>query len=161
MMDCPAEDIGLCRCKQDLKIFHSKDASYYPKAGFFRIGRKLYNGRRVGAGRHFWEGFISNHAWVIKAFVRFCGEHQFCLYAAIQNREVVMDVIMTVNAMINRLPPVMHVWRIQRQMRRFLQCKAEIEQRRLTALMALHPRLGCQSRVACLPEDVLLLILNQ
>ncbi len=41
---------------------HSADASYYPKACCFRLGRMLFDVRKFdkGLGKHFWETAVHN-----------------------------------------------------------------------------------------------------
>ena len=156
---CPAEDIGLCRCKQGLEMLHHEDASYYPKAGCFRIGRKLYNARWIGAGRHYWKQFILTPNWVVKSSFKVGVQHQFRFHGIIVSGAKTLNVIMPVKAMLYNLPPVMHIWRIQRQIRRFLAHKLNLNNRLVAVMMALHPLLGCQSPL-CLPEDVLRLTLG-
>ena len=130
------------------------DTRFYPKAGCFSYGRQLYSVRRIGAGKHFWEALISNKTGVIHSHLRHSGKDRLrTLYCTIKHEEGVRDIIMTVKLNMYGLPPIMHIWGIQRQMRRFLQHR--FEKRSVAVLMALHARLGCNSLLGCLPEDVI------
>ena len=151
---CPASDIGLCKCKLNLKMLHHDAFSFYPKAMCFRVGRQLYSVRRLAVGKHFWEVFLSNQTNLTRTSVQRIGEDSLrTLYSTIKQDEYVRTVVMTVKLSMYGLPPVMHIWSIQRQMRRFLQ------HRKVAVMMALHARLGVHSLLACLPEDVIMEII--
>ena len=157
-MHCPASDIGLCRCMEGLTMLTHADTRYYPKAGCFSYGRQLYSVRRIGVGRHFWEALISNKTGIIYSHLRHNGKDRLrTLYCTIKHEEGVRDVIMTVKLNMYGLPPIMQIWGIQRQMRRFLQRQSE--ERSEAVMMALHARLGCSSHLGCLPEDAMMIIL--
>jgi hypothetical protein len=54
-----------------------------------------------------------------------------------------------------------YIWRIQRAMRRFLTLTRKWEGRALAVMMALHSRLGGQSCLNHLPDDVLQAIVQR
>jgi hypothetical protein len=158
-LECPSLDIAMCKCTQDpSRMIHGTDATLYPKAGCFRVGRSLYNTRLFynSFGRHFWDLFIGNPAGICRRTVYLYSKHSI-YYAALAivqdggvNRRVA--VCFPIDPTIGGVMPVVSVWRIQRAVRGFLRHK--FNQRALAVMMGLHSRLGCQCSLSCLPADV-------
>ena len=154
---CPACDVTLCRCTdRGMGMLHSVDASLYPTAGLFRVGRTLYNGREFSTfGRHTWEVFISNAAGVSRRYV-YCWTH-YHLYGAFLQLQGGLGVSFAFTPTVNDMLPSVSVRRIHGVMRRFLRRKWE--GRALAVMMGLHGRLGSGSCVAEVPADMLCKIL--
>ena len=149
---CTVDDVTLCRCNLNpSEIIHGADASFYPKAGCFRMGKILYSARSCYSwfGRHMWEILIHNPG----------GVRQSCVYHSYHSINVRVGTGISFYFMptINGLLPSVHIRRIQRAMRMFLQRK--FEQRALAMTMGLHGRLGVTSCLSGLPEDIVARIL--
>ena len=156
---CPKHDVTLCRCNLNpSEMIHGIDASFYPKAGCFRLGNSLYPAREYFEpfGRHMWESFIHNPAGVSQRYLyssssRF--DYRGVSFYMLAGTGVSFYFLSTMNGLL----PSVHIRRIQRAMRTFLQRK--YEQRALATTMGLHGRLGDTSCLSRLPEDVLVKIL--
>ena len=156
---CPKDDVTLCRCSLNMsEMIHGIDATFYPKAGCFRLGKSLYSARVYFEtfGRHMWEIFIHNPAGVSQRYLyrssRRFNYHGVAFYM-IGGTGVGFYFLSTING----LMPSVHIRRIQRAMRMFLQRK--YEQRALAMMMGLYERLGDNSRVSGLPEVIVAKIL--
>ena len=152
MSTCTVDVVTLCCCNLNpSEIIHGADASFYPKAGCFRMGKILYSARSVYGwfGRHMWEIIINNPGDV----------RQICVYRYhhLINVRVGSGISFYFMPTINGLLPSVHIRRIQRAMRMFLQRK--FEQRALAMTMGLHGRLGVTSWLSGLPEDIVAKIL--
>ena len=146
---------GFCLCPNSPTFMRSHDATFYAKAGCFRIGRSLYSARSYGyTSRHFWQSFIhlpSGHRRRISVMPR-----GFVLYFDISISE--LSVLKHVERpFINGVLPMIHVWRVQRAIKRFLREKLA---RRVAFMMSAHPRLGSSSTLACIPPELLHKILR-
>ncbi len=54
------ENIANCKCGV-FGMIHSKDSSYYPSFGFYRVRNEIYDVRQIEhLGRHFW-AFVVDH----------------------------------------------------------------------------------------------------
>ena len=136
-----------------MEMVHNAHVSYYPRAGFFRVGRRMYSARNMTfMGRHFWPFLVDSHsrpgAVVILRdsvcnafFVALRGPDQRNQFNAVQ-----FYICPTVAG----LTPITHVWRIQRAVRGWLR-----ERRALATMMAWHVRLGEASALVTLPCDVM------
>lgn len=153
MRACPQTDVVHCLCGQ-AEMMHGNNASYYPSLGFFSTGRRLLHVASCRFGGHFWHAVISTPS-------RF------------SNMTVASDKILRVYHLIldfdmdggrgvaySRIPhtlraatPIVHLWRIQRAVRRFLADR--FQRRALALMMAFHARLGAGSLLAALPEDLI------
>ena len=140
-----------CRCRiNPLHLIHGTDATFYPKAGCFKMGQALYSMRPFhdSIGKHFWEMFITNSASTCRRNV--LPYRPDSVYYAF------MHIVTSGDRMsfpVERISTAVHIWRIQRAMRSFLKRRLQI--RRLAIVMGLHPRLGNQCSMACLPAEVL------
>jgi hypothetical protein len=139
-------------------MIHGTDASFYPKAGCFRLGSSLYPAREYFQtfGQHMWESFIHNPAGVSQRYLynsssRF--KYRGLSFYMLAGTGVSFYFLSTMNGLMSSV----HIRRIQRAMRLFLQRK--YEQRALATMMGLHGRLGDTSCLSGLPEDVLAKIL--
>jgi hypothetical protein len=130
-------------------MMHSETASVYPKAGCLRIGRSLYSirGLYTAVGKHLWGRLICNDAQPHTQ--RYFMNNQ--LYVGFNMGEG-MCRCLKMDTTIAGVTPVVHVWRIQRAIRRTVQQRAE--ERALALSMGLHARLGSHSQMAELPADV-------
>ncbi len=157
--ECPAGvDITMCFCVPlQRTMIHSADASFYPKAGLFRVGKTLYNARSAVNffGRHAWEAIIGNSAAIGKRRVfHLSGTHVYAL-----NLRLVCGTGMTVffePAINGKSLPSVYVRRIQRAVRCFLW--RGFESHRLALMMGLHTRLGVASCLADVPSELLRII---
>jgi hypothetical protein len=131
-------------------MIHNKNVSYYPKAGMFREGRKMYSVRHFGLSDAMWYEMMArspeilyienrggNGVWI--TLLRYYYGSDWIGYVQFQN-----------------IYPVIHVWRVQRAVRLFL--RKQYEQRALALAMGQHARLGGElCAYACLPADLLAL----
>ena len=155
---CPVDDVTLCRCNLNAsEMIHGADASLYPKAGCFRVGKILYSAREFYNvfGRHMWEMFIHNPAGVSQRRVYLLG--RFGLYSVKFILISGTGISLFCTSTIHGLLPSVHIRRIQRAIRAFLRLK--FEQRALAMAMGLHERLGERAGVSGLPVDIVAKIL--
>ena len=130
-------------------MMHNGDVSFYPKAGMFRLGRSLCNARNNQYDDRFWRELATSSP--LLAFRRGRYIH-YRLLKIVHAPGLEASVIITPT--IGAITPVVHVWRIQRAVRRFL--KLRLEQKAFAVTMCYHKRLGSGScAIACLPPDVL------
>ena len=149
-MECPSLNAIDCRCKiNTLRMIHGADATFYPKAGCFKMGRTLYNARLFhdSLGEHCWEMFITNTGNACHRGVVQC-RPQKIYFASMHITDGGISLVFPVER-----TTAVCIWRIQRAIRNFLNHK--LQTRRLAVVMGIHHRLGCQSSMACLPADVL------
>jgi len=131
-------------------MIHTGNTSYYPKAGMFRQGGRLYRVRHLGLSDAMWYEmmarspellYIENRGgdavWI--TLLRYYYGPDWIGYVQLQN-----------------IYPAIHVWRVQRAVRLFL--RKQYEQRALALAMGQHARLGGElCAYACLPADLLAL----
>jgi hypothetical protein len=156
-MQCPAEDITQCRCTIDpYKIVHGTDATFYPKAMCFRVGRNLYTIRLFCnyITSHMAEAMIKKQNCTREIFIRDCTHFT-------NIRTGLPYPMMAGVCFPSRRASSVYIWRIQRAMRRFLTLTRKWEGRALAVMMALHSRLGGQSCLNHLPDDVLQAIVQR
>ena len=152
MNHCPVSEFGLCLCDDDLNLKNGENASFYPRSGCFRVGRLLYNAREVWMGTHFWDHFIRNPGISKIVFTHTQGK-KFNAWLRLTAESGLSGFEVFIDPTIGGIFPVIYVWRIQRQIRRFL--RRSLEQRILAVMMSSHPLLGCQSCLANVPLDVM------
>jgi hypothetical protein len=167
MQVCPAENTLSCRCTKDMDtILHSADTSYYPKAGFFRWGRRIFNVSRWDKilGRHFWETVIHPVEGVCERAVFVDRAYRtVCLSVRINTPVTAEDPFGGhVGIMLPILEPshdgtaavlMVHIWRLQRTVLAHLRRKYVA--RVLAVGMGWHGRLGEHSPFAALPPELL------
>ena len=141
----------------------ASNASYYPKAGCYRIGRILYDVRNISYEKKtFWEilvqrGVVNRHTYVE------AGRNENCTVyiwsSAAQQHMLILRqgraTSLTLDTMMGGVRPMVHVWRIQRAIRMFLWRK-----RCIALAMGLHVRLGTHSQMMELDSDLMALILR-
>ena len=139
---------------------HADDVSFYPKAGLFRQGRRLYNVRHLKLPDRYWCGYIERGARIM-CTVTIGGPFETpvngdSLWSVLKvDHTFEWPSYMHLRPTITGVYPAIHVWRIQRAIRRFLRWR--FEWRALATVMGLHARLGQECVFACLPADVLAL----
>ena len=162
MQSCHAEDVLSCRCSKDMDdIMHSADASYYPRAGCFRLGGRMFTARGYDAmfGRHLLETIV--HAPR--------GFSTRGIFTDVANHEMFLSIkVGTANGVGSRVGmfiPIystrkngtanfaVHIWRIQRAIRNHLRRKYEA--RALAVCMGWHERLGKHSCFADVPAELM------
>lgn len=161
-MDCPYVSITWCQCPKTGMI-EGVDATYYPSAGFLRIGRQLYNTRTLqalGEGHHFWEAVVKCQPILHAARSVYMCRHYRLYY-------LTLSVMFSFGSLAanglrtgsstpmtswdhRRIRLTVWVWRIQRAMRAFLRRKWEA--RALAVAMGWHARLG--GTLAVLPVEL-------
>lgn len=137
-------------------MIHGAENTIYPKAGLFRTGRCLYDIRVLlkGVGMRYFEPFVANpcdrivgvmnrvlreECWIYTYIGREAGDEQHRTYFCVKRD-------------LQTPPVVVHVWRIQRAIRGYLERRRR--PRRLAVLMGLHSRLGRECLLARVPVDV-------
>ena len=132
-------------------MIHAGDVTYYPEAGMFRLGRSFCKAQNNNKYDDlFWREFVTSSPLMTYRRGRYV-HYRLLKTAHTPDLKALVFVTPTVGA----ITPVVHVWRIQRAVRRFLQTRFE-QQRTLALAMCYHKRLGSESAIACLPEDILL-----
>ena len=150
-MACPTTDHTFCRCITD-RMIHHNNSSYYPKAGFFRDGRTLFDVRVYAFTLvHLPPGFsLSKYTYATEKMyyltLRFEGQGSGRSGAMLMASPTFRGV-----------SPVVHIWRIQKAVREYLRRK-NFEQRALAVMMGVHIRLGISCPFAALPVDVVRVI---
>ena len=130
-------------------MMHAGDVSFYPKAGMFRLGRSLCSARNNNKfDDRFWRKLATSSPFLAFRHGRYI---QYRLLKTVHALGLEASVIITPT--IGVVTPVVHVWRIQRAVRRFL--KLRLEQKAFALTMCYHGRLGSKCAIACLPPDVL------
>ena len=127
------------------------------------MGRTLFNARDLGyQGYHFWEHLIKK-VDLASSIERYSGIHTHHYHGYLASFSVPnqfengsglgwLCVIMHLKATMCHVSPAVHVWRIQRMVRRFLQRRYE---ERVTAmLMGSNARLGKNSCLDGLPSEI-------
>ena len=130
-----------------MSMTHVRDTSYYPKAGMFREGRRMYSVRPLKLSDSVWCGYVERGAKIIITHTR-----EFLFESIVITSDVFdgQSLLRFVNPTLQGVYLAIHVWRIQRATRRFLSAR-----RALAMAMGLHARLGQQCAFACLPADLL------
>lgn len=156
---CPAEDVLLCRCPKDARAgLYSPDASYYPRACLFRVGRRLFDVRMFdqGLGKHFWETVV--HHPRTRTLYPDRLYHQQILCVKLHTPVRAGAAVPMQQRSLAGVSLAVHVWRIQRAMRAHLQRRWE--SRALALAMAGHHRLGRDSLLAAYPTELLHVLLS-
>ena len=141
-----------------IMMTHVGNTSHYPKAGMFREGRRMYSVVPRTLPDSYWHLYVERGARVL-----FTGKEEIW-----GGGDSIWTVIgtsysdgwsceMVVRPTLRGIYLAIHVWRIQRAMRRFLHQK--FEQRALALTMGLHARLGQKCAFACLPADLLSMVM--
>ena len=115
-----------------------------------RVGRGLYSARQFPRlGRHFWDIFVHDQDLVPKVKPM----PMYCSYVVnVWVRQGNLGLAIIIHYALQGVRPIVHVWRIQRGLRTAL-CKRRRE-RALALMMAWHSRLGSDSLIQCLPNDL-------
>lgn len=143
---CPEPCIFACRCQLSSRMIHMPDATFYPHIMFFRVENCMYNARGFVLGRHFWEQLIQN-SYDIGRSVHVWPSYN---YHRLNGVMIVKGIAVMLNPTVAGVLPVVFVRRIQRTFRRRL-----LERRMLAAMLASHIRLGIDSLLASVPEDLM------
>jgi hypothetical protein len=135
-------------------MIHAGNTSYYPKAGMFREGRRMYSVPTLPYSD--WRLYVERGARVL--VTRISGgpaETRDSMWTLVRTSySDGWPAIQHVRPTLQGIFPAIHVWRIQRVVRLFL--RKQYEQRALALAMGLHARLGGQlCAYACLPADLL------
>ena len=141
----------------------SLNASYYPKAGCYRIGRIMYGVRNLTSEKKsFWEILVQRGVVNRHTFNEAGREEKCTVYIWSSNLQQHMLVLrqgratsVTLDTTIDGVRPMVHVWRIQRAIRNFLW-----RRRGIALVMGLHDRLGARSQLMVLNSELLALILK-
>lgn len=137
-------------------MIHGPENTIYPKAGLFRTGCCLYDIRVLlkGVGIGYIEPFVANPcARIVGVTNRVLGDE--CWIYTLIGREVGEQnrAYFCVRRNLKTPPVIVHVWRIQRAIRCYLERRRR--GRLLAVMMGLHSRLGRECVLALLPADVL------
>ena len=157
---CPNDpNILNCSCplQRDETMIMGADATLYPKAGCFRMGKVLFNARVLyhSMGKHLWALLLHNPVGVSIRRVFHDGQlNMYCV--SIHLTATRGGLAFLFEPFIGgTLMPSTCVRRIQRAMRRYLK-RRRFEWRALAVMMATCPKLGEGSRLGqVIPEDVL------
>ena len=156
-MACPATDHTFCRCIID-RMIHHNNSSYYPKAGFFRDGRTLYDVRVYVLGWHFWHTLVHLPPGFSLSKYTYATEKMYYLTLRFEGQgNARSGVMLMANPTLRGVSPVVHIWRIQKAVREYLRRK-KFEQRALAVMMGVHIRMGILCPFAGLPVDVVRVI---
>ena len=136
-------------------MIHGPENTIYPKAGLLRTGRSLYNVRALlkGEGMRYLELFVSKTCdRIVSVMDRVLGDE--CWIYTLIGREVGEQnrAYFCVRRNLKTPPVIVHVWRIQRAIRCYLERRRR--GRLLAVMMGLHSRLGRECALALLPADV-------
>jgi hypothetical protein len=151
---CTTLYFGDCQCSNvGVGIAHFGDASYYPQSGFFRNGRRLFCVQNAlkSVGRHFWAMLLRSD---IDNFGRESKYNMYLLFMRYRPPapEPSHGWAFPITAFLNGATPIVHLWRIQRAVRRWL--TRRWEGRSLALMMSSDLRLGGASGLALLPPDL-------
>lgn len=166
MEQCPFKNnVYECKCNTcHLSLTHHKDVAYYPKAGWLRMGRRLFRLRWVGAhGQHFWDclvrlspaiGMVNTTKEFKACYVSFTtvliqDTSRKAAWGGVDFLHIGIWPWMGVDGIVS---PIVLVWRIQRAVRRFL--KRRFEERALAWMMGSLTRLCGTAGMADIPEDI-------
>lgn len=155
---CPSLDVISCKCEKNVfEVMRSKDASFYPKAGLFRVEGVLLNARKLekAVGRHLWQLIVYDPINVSKRVIHSWPAR--CLYRLTLRTATGTGITALLSPTVNGVFPFIHIRRIQRAIRRYLQRNWEM--RAISVAMAWHPRLGADSCLAAIPIDLINAIL--
>lgn len=153
MDGCPHANVLHCLCRQ-ARMMHGPTASYYPELGFFRVDRCLFHVASCRFGGHFWHAVVnipSSFSGLVVA-----PDKVLLLYHLILDFEVEDGrgvAYCRIPHVLRGATPMVHLWRIQRAVRKFL--ARRFQTRALALMMAFHDRLGVDSLLNTLPEDLL------
>lgn len=173
---CPFKhDVTRCMCfVRQMEIAHHGNVTYYPHAGWLRVGRRLFRLKYIGRhGQHFWDWlvrlpavtgvvktrklpnacFISCNTTQIQDFneLTLWGGVDFLTFSG-------CPWLSISNLGDNLRSPIVLIWRIQRAIRRFL--KRRFEERALAWMMGSHARLCGTAGMTDIPEDISRMILT-
>ena len=136
-------------------MIHAGNTSYYPKAGMFREGRGMYSVFPRTLPDSNWRLYVERGARVLisrNEFIPVDGDSIWTIVRTSYSDG--WPTLQHVRPTLRGIYLAIHIWRIQRAMRRFLRWK--FEQRALALAMGQHARLGGQlCAYACLPADLL------
>jgi hypothetical protein len=146
MYTCQMGDASQCLCGNTFEPIYGPDATLYPKAGCFRVGKTLYNARAFfhALGKHTWQTFIQHPERGVST-----GRSRLDLHFMRLRLSPGAEVSVFFDPFVNRVLPIALVRRIQRAMRCCLQRK-----NRLAVAMGLHWRLGVGCLLAGVLEDL-------
>ena len=133
------------------------DASYYPRACFLRIDRRLFSVRIVDSivGQHFWEAVVHAPSLPTTSRIVYGTSREYHLHLGVTSGitpTTPYGVRTGLSTPIDRFVPVsltVYVWRIQRAVRAFLW-----RRRAVAVAMAWHERLGTVALLAVLPTEM-------
>ena len=149
---CPKSDIVQCLCEHE-EMMHGPNASLYPSLGFFRTGRRLLHVASCRVGGHFWHAVVNTPSSF--SGMTIAPDKDLKVY------HLIIDFYMDggrglaysrIPLVLRNATPIVHLWRIQRVVRKFL--LRRFQQRGLALMMGTHGRLGDQCLLNCLPDDV-------
>ena len=143
-------------------------AAYYPKAGLFMLGERLFNVRRFAdmEGHHFWETVVQYPMENVERIVIFNQRRKvYVMDLAVTGPEVVNHPLGLIHPVVVSTTPMYtvmdekkgilaidYVRRIQRVVRDFLQ-RMRVG-RSLAVAMGWHARLGGGALIAVLPKEL-------
>jgi hypothetical protein len=154
MADLPPvifEMVG-CRCKRKDLIVKAHGA-YYPCMGMFKEGRRFLNIKSNGFCWHFWNSMVTiPDCFSSRSLVLIRETRAYVLCLQVQHAAgVVYGISAVAESTFMGVRPNIHVWRVQRAVRRFIM---RLNERRQAIAMALHSRLGMKSILSSLPDDL-------
>ena len=133
-------------------MMHNGGVSFYPKAGMFRHGRMFCSARHRRYDDSFWREFVVLSPKITTQYMAYLDGEVYRLLKIVHVPG--LKAFISITPDICTITPVVHVWRIQRAIRRFL--KRRFEQRALALCMCYHARLGSGAgTMTCLPPDIL------
>ena len=155
---CSCNADWACRCNaHGMDMVHAGELSYYPKAGMLRKGRMLYcvRVRILDFGWCFWRDLVMMPPTVVsfRDVQSDPNRHRYTWTLHFLRHYPFDGLSLHVDFTFKGKTPVVHIWRIQRAMRRFL--RRRFEQRSLAVLMGSHERLGCGCVFADLSHDLI------
>lgn len=151
-----------CRCKMDSEPFPVLNHMLYPQTGILSVDGALLDIKHVPWGKHFWDEatrfpYGLREMTVTKAPTIPMG---WGYYIELAFTGMTLDGMPLPCTWVCRgfgvrkgRSLVAHLWIIQRAFRRVIRVRREA--RELAVMMSLHPRLGAESPLSCLPVDVL------
>ena len=158
LYECPSLDVIACTCKKNaFDVMLGKDASFYPKSGLFRVEGVLLNARKLekSVGKHLWHLIVYNPINVSKRLVQLWPARS--LYRLSLRTTTGTGITALLSPTVNGVFTFIHIRRIQRAIRRYLQ--RNFETRAIPVAMALHPRLGAASCLSAVPVDLVCAIM--
>ncbi len=137
-------------------MIHKDHVTFYPKAGLLKQGKSLYNVRDLGISESGWRDITPKKVQVqmmihIDPFDRDYMMRVFKIFTPTSSVNVMLLGVY-VSPLFQEVFPLVHVRRIQKATRGYLRRK--FEERALSLMMALHPRLGGGNVLTSLPVDI-------